>query len=492
MLDTNVENYQVSDLLLILDLSPGSITAQTVRDRTDAFIRKFPPGDARHTFFGDVQRRLLSVLGAAVPPAQTTTDRWAEYIAPPQTDQTQVKRITDRTQKIDVADNDHVPMTRQQIGVTNSRPVVVAQDQLNPTLKNTTETFVQLDSRYRQVDGQTATDYTLDLSDRLDGVLSLRLYSYQIPATWYNVKKGSTCFWVGATIISIAAGSYGVNTLITAVNAALSNAALGSVANDPITGLTTLTLAAPARVTFFDPSYTLRCVPQAVCGNASGDITQTLGWILGFRAPSVDIGTVGGQAISQAVISLTGPKYLIMVLDDYNQNHLNSGLVGITELSRQLKLPSYYTPDMPTVCVQPASNLAALQQATDNGLLIADKLETTYAPYAQLVPSAPRTLTQAQLYTVNEILKNNSSNTTYRMSAPTFSDTFAMISIRAHAFGDMYVDISGSLQDFRRQYFGPVNVERLKIQLYDDQGELLDLNGSDWSCTIIAEMLYQY
>lgn len=486
MFDTNVDNYQVSDLLLILDLSPGDITEQTIRDKTDAFIRKFPQGDVRHKFFGDVQRRLLSVVGAAVPPAQTITDRWAEYIAPPQTDQTQTKRITDRMQKIDVADNDHVPMTRQQLGVTNSRPVVVAQDQLNPTLKNTTETFVQLDSRYRQIDNQMATDYTLDLSDRLDSVLSLRLYSYQIPATWYNVKKGSTCFWVGATMVSVAAGNYGVATLVTAINSALG--ALGSVANDPVTGLTTLTLAAPAYVTFFDPSYNLRCL-STTCANTAGDITRTLGWILGFREPSVN---VLGQITSQAVISLTGTKYIIMVVDDYNQNHINSGLVGITELSRQLKLPTYYTPDMPTVCIQPASNLAALQQATDNGLLIADKLEATYAPYAQLVPSAPRTLTQAQLYTVNEILKNNSSNTTYRVSAPTFSDTFAMISVRAHAFGDMYVDISGSLQDFRRQYFGPVNVERLKVQLYDDQGELLDLNGSDWSCTIIAEMLYQY
>jgi hypothetical protein len=490
MFDTNVDNYQVSDLLLIIDLSPGNITAQTIRDRTDAFIRKFPPGDVRHQFFGDVQRRLLSLVGEAVPPAQTITDRWAEYIAPPQTDQTQTKRITDRTQKIDVADNDHVPMTRQQLGVTNSRPVVVAQDQLNPTLKNTTETFVQLDSRYRQIDNQTSTDYTLDLSDRLDSVLSLRLYSYQIPATWYNVKKGSTCFWVGATLVSIAAGNYSSSsTLVTAVNAALG--AIGSIANDPITGLTTLTLAAPAYVTFFDPSYNLRCLPQTACANASnGDITRTLGWILGFRAPSVNV--LDNPVISQAVISLTGTKYIIMVVDDYNQNHMNSGLVGITELSRQLKLPTYYTPDMPTVCIPPASNLAVLQQATEDGLLIADKLETMYAPYAQLVPSAPRTLTQAQLYTVNEILKNNSSNTTYRVSAPTFSDTFAMISVRPHAFGDMYVDISGSLQDFRRQYFGPVNVERLKVQLYDDQGELLDLNGSDWSCTIIAEMLYQY
>jgi len=41
-------------------------------------------------------------------------------------------------------------------------------------------------------------------------------------------------------------------------------------------------------------------------------------------------------------------------------------------------------------------------------------------------------------------------------------------------------------------YFGPVNIERLAIQLLDDKGNLVDLDGADWSFTFIVKQLYQY
>ena len=58
--------------------------------------------------------------------------------------------------------------------------------------------------------------------------------------------------------------------------------------------------------------------------------------------------------------------------------------------------------------------------------------------------------------------------------------------------GDLYVDFGGSIQDNKRVYFGPVNLERLHLKLLDDKGNLLNLNGADWSITLITENLYQY
>ena len=43
-----------------------------------------------------------------------------------------------------------------------------------------------------------------------------------------------------------------------------------------------------------------------------------------------------------------------------------------------------------------------------------------------------------------------------------------------------------------RIYFGPVNIERMKIKLLDDKGNVLNLNGADWSFTIVSTHLYQY
>lgn len=41
-----------------------------------------------------------------------------------------------------------------------------------------------------------------------------------------------------------------------------------------------------------------------------------------------------------------------------------------------------------------------------------------------------------------------------------------------------------------RSYFGPVNINRLHIQLLDEYGRIVDLNHMDWSLTLSLEILY--
>ena len=80
-----------------------------------------------------------------------------------------------------------------------------------------------------------------------------------------------------------------------------------------------------------------------------------------------------------------------------------------------------------------------------------------------------------------------------KSKAPTSTDVLAIIPIKQGTpFGSLYVDFSGGLQDNKRIYFGPVNVDRMRIRLLDDKGNVINLNGSDWSVTLISEILYQY
>ena len=45
---------------------------------------------------------------------------------------------------------------------------------------------------------------------------------------------------------------------------------------------------------------------------------------------------------------------------------------------------------------------------------------------------------------------------------------------------------------FVRKYFGPVDISKMKIELYDDKGNIMNLNGQDWSMTLKSTHLYQY
>jgi hypothetical protein len=195
------------------------------------------------------------------------------------------------------------------------------------------------------------------------------------------------------------------------------------------------------------------------------------------------------------------------VLDDFNQNHINNGLITITEISKKLAMPSYFNTSQPYICVSNSSNPLTnlLNNATtaeaiargitaDNAFGLLDKINVGYGQRQVLLPSAPRTLTNAQLYTINEITKNREQNTTFRGKAPTNTDTFALIPIKKGGMstGDLYVEFGGSMQDNKRVYFGPVSVDRMRIKLVDDRGYTVDLHGAEWCFTIIAELLYQY
>ena len=539
-IDTNVNNYSRAELLAILDLNDNASDQQII-DASDKYIDKFT-NENKGTlalFFQKIQDRLLESNDNYIDEANASADGpqlsdfqtnlWYGDQALTQSDPIQRNKITDREQKIDIYDNQHVPMNRQQLGVANVIDPGVAQDKLNPNLKNITSRYINLDSQFRQP-GMTATDYTLDLSDPLTNVLSLRLYSIQIPFTWYKIdyKYNNTCFWVHINdptpgkgeidvVINIEPGNYNSTTfkpaLIKAfedvgftsgtftINYNSANAKLNIILNgatytDPTTSVSYTITGIPIDNTFdsttdsyfifFDPTGKYNCDNDFNYCNQSANLifNNTLGWIMGFREPIIPIYNGNGNT-GTAVLDLSGTKYLILILDDYNQNHINNGLISITELSNKVDMPSYYNLSLPKYCPP---------TTTFNNEFNPNEFDATYNPTPTYLPSAPRTLTQAQIYTINEIAKNNNRNTNYRVKAPTNSDTFALIPIKYGSMntGEMYVEFGGTMQDNKRIYFGPVDIDRMHIKLVDDRGYTLDLHGADWCITLISENLYQY
>jgi hypothetical protein len=533
-IDTNIDNYTLPELLTILELDVP--TEESVLKSTNYYIKKFKKegNEKMANFFKDVQDTLLVYVEELATPADAEYEPtkkqadlwWENQKVLPQPDQVQKDKITDRTDNTDTFNNNHLPMSQKQLGVTNIKNVEVAQDKLNPTLANTTTRIVSLDSQYRQVTGvnETSTDYTLDLSEPLINVLSLRPYSFQVPYTWYTIDAQNSCFFITfvdsdvSVTVSLDAGNYSTSTFVTVLIASFTSAGFtfsttpvsfsssngkitlnlyGGTYTDSSTS-TTYTIDETTIVTFFDPTSELVCSKFA-CAD-TGLINHTLGWLMGYRLPYINVSSAGN--VAPAVINLIGPKYLIVVLDDLNQNHINSGLIGITELSKTLKLPSYYSRDLPYICTPANPSGTNLQSNTEllggdinSGTLIMDKWNASYVPNVTVLPSAPRILTQSQIYSINEIMKNNERYSNYnKSSSPTCTDTFAIIPLdkKNMVTGELYVEDSSTLQLNKRIYFGPVNIERMRLKLLDDKGNVLNLNGADWCLTIIAEILYQY
>jgi hypothetical protein len=102
--------------------------------------------------------------------------------------------------------------------------VSYTKDYMNPLLKQTYKRIISIDSQYRNKSVYPfSTDFTFSLSDTLKNVLSLKLYSIQIPYTWYTINSnfGGNFFYLKANTdginngyhdyqISIPTGNYSV------------------------------------------------------------------------------------------------------------------------------------------------------------------------------------------------------------------------------------------------------------------------------------------
>ena len=587
-LDTNVSNYTLSELLTIVEIdNDEDINEDTILTKTNRLIDKFKYKKPElAVFFKEIQSQLLQYVSglelesnedntgkivvegfgsmtndAIYPQGEKIINDWYKNENLTQSNQNQVDKITQRQQKIGVFGNQHAQMKQEQIATTDTFSLPVKQDSLNPNLKNTNNRFVNLDSQFRQYTSgidSTSTDYTLDLSDTLKNALNLRLYSYQIPFSWYAIDTayGNTCFWiVDASVnlaipISVPSGNYTQTSFVNQLNTSFTQAGFSFpdrsnltlypeppypspylLANTPVyynssSGKITMFLVDGSfndplgkdpsfyitsqytSVVFYDFTGSLQCDIKCK-SNTNHYFNNTLGWIMGYKLPYVGIDPSGNQASS--ILDLNGTKYLILVIDDYNQNHVNNSLVSIAQYSNTLKIPSYYSPDIPYTCITPAQQGNNLTQIVDevvlqsvlndqtvnaqNGLLIAGKYKEDYTSTQIVLPSAPRTLTNAQLYTINSINSNNNNLTNYLAKAPTSSDILAIIPVKTSVgvpTGSLLVEFSGSLQDSSRTYFGPVNIERMAVKLLDDKGNILNLNGNDWCVTLVCECLYQY
>jgi hypothetical protein len=566
-LDTNVSNYTLSELLTIVELdNDDDINEETVLLKTNQFINKFKHKKPEiAVFFKEIQSQLLEyVSGLEVDSDEDTTGKIVvegfgsmtnDAVYPKGekmiTDWYENENLTQSNQKIGVFGNQHAPMKQEQLATTDTFSLPVKQDSLNPNLKNTTNRFVNLDSQFRQYTSgidSTSTDYTLDLSDTLKNALKLSLYSYQIPFSWYAIDTayGNTCFWLFdsstniATPISVPSGNYTQTAFVSQLNKSFADAHILTPAvpdydlsantpvyynpnsgkitmflydgsyNEPNPPHTQHKITSSTQIIFYDFTGALQCSNKCK-SNTNHYFNNTLGWIMGYKLPYINIDPSGNSASS--ILDLNGTKYLILVIDDYNQNHVNNSLVSIAQYSNNLKIPSYYSPDIPYTCLTqtPAQQAKNLQDLVDgvvlqsvlndqtvnaqNGLLIAGKYQQEYTSTQIALPSAPRTLTNAQLYTINSINSNNNNLTNYLAKAPTSSDILAIIPVKTSVgvpTGSLLVEFSGSLQDSSRTYFGPVNIERMAVKLLDDKGNVLNLNGNDWCVTLVCECLYQY
>ena len=176
-------------------------------------------------------------------------------------------------------------------------------------------------------------------------VVSLSLYSIQIPYTWYVIDKcyGNDFFYIeapspiGSKKITIPSGNYSEDQLMTVINAKIADAITSPQTPLNVTfswnennGLVSIinqtNPAITLNIVFYDsndPNFT-----SNECNIDSPKINYNLGWFLGFRnivnnvlqyeIPIYDPDNEDETTVtSEAVCDINGPKYFLLLVDDF-------------------------------------------------------------------------------------------------------------------------------------------------------------------------------
>jgi hypothetical protein len=328
----------------------------------------------------------------------------------------------------------------------------------------------------------------ITLIDGFNNFFYLKPYS---PGVYDRQGYNDILFTIPANI------AYSRDSLVAAINVALSSNSLTTGSSLSIIkqnnvdyskirlNVNKIYTAADYSVVFYDPFSFSSCDPVSrSIKNTTWD--TTLGWLLGFRNYTIyglsDFASSTNSVVtirSDTTISLNLYNYFLVCLDDYTQSHLNDGLITLAAADTDVHMPSYV-------------NKANYQCDPVTGQVT----------YNTAVTTDGNSLTQKQLYALNAIANNQKAHvvmpgqksTSKSLGpGPYVTDVFGFVPMKTTglATGAVYVDYGGSLQQQERIYFGPVNIQRMGVRLLSDRGDPVDLNGANWSFSLIVEQLYQ-
>ena len=384
----------------------------------------------------------------------------------------------------------------------------------------------------------SSTDFTFNLSESITNVTAMTMSSLEIPMTAYypvSDKYGTNSFDISNCCIQIPPGFYPAFpvtsdpsgiwhptddtsipaelrswTLQSRINYDLSNCELSDIkmiinANTQKTSFINNDTT-DVTITFYDENGLTDCSGSKSClpGNTGSRIDSNLGWLLGFRQPKYTIPkktTKPNYITSEAVVNPWGTRYLLLEVDDLNRNRNSGNLISMSSNKDKLKLPEYYnkTRQLYPACSKTdvsGINFKPSKRVAEKSLEKKRPCRKGMPPGTPLVDGS-NNLTNAQKYTITEILNRRKTQNQSRYNSPVNTNILFRMPISRSSNNVLtgnetptIINNDSGLEN-ARQYFGPVDIKTLKVKLLNDKGYPIDLRA-DWSFSLLVERKYQY
>ena len=416
--DLNIKNYTTKELEELFELplnyDESIVEIHETKMRQNILSDKSILSSTKNntmSFIGDVKNVLISYIKDKKPFGGL--DNLAKTYQ-------NVYNLDKSLQKSDTINSGSTNIIKQpNTPYGQSMPSEFYQGTINPLNKRILRQNINIDTRFREnYYTSNASNFHVNLPIRLTQVVSLQLSAMEMPTTFYVISKvfGNNFFVLEISgldplIVTIPDGNYDYLALQNYINNYLTTVATGAYQNiNCLVDINTPGGLGPSagsgKMIFGSTSGTQAFSINFLVDRYGNEDRQTplplkLGWLMGYREGYYENAYTYP---SEGVVNLIGPRYIYLVVDDFN-NNVNDGFYGAFTSS---------------------------------------------------------------------ILNKN---------------ILARISLQGSVFNVLSQN-NFNLLTTPRQYFGPVDIQKLQVQLLDEYGRILDLNNMDYSFCLSFQTVY--
>jgi len=406
------------------------------------------------------------------------------------------------------------PIPQDLLGLASGNPENPSPGESSAKCSSLEEAFPPNPKMYVE----SESNFTITLSSPLKRIVKLKVTQIEIPISWYTFRgiNGTTCFKIGLStlngekyypidvpaseLITISEGNYSNQELIAAVQTIFVAKGLPYlITYNPFTRKTTInnplntnfhlffylekTPRVPANYSTGSPEIPsvdgmiLDPNTNYCAGSGSPKVDYNLGWLLGFRQPRY---SGLSSYTSESIVNTYGPRTIGIEINDFTNNSESDKAITIKEDG-----DSFSRAHGIEECEERVIPVSVFESRLD--LLGCRPPRNPVHPDITKSGNFIKAITKKKFW-ANQQLKRLWKAPANR-SRP-YGNSFARLQVRKKEGIIIFANPNDNRSE--KKYFGPVTISRLNLKLLDERGDVLDLNGQQWSIKIDAEAIYQF
>jgi hypothetical protein len=429
-LDLDIGNYTIKDLERFFHLEPGKKYSAVDLEQKEYEMREtlLKSGHVNKRF----KKELIDFL--------STAKNWLVHVKCP------VEKVATSIPNNPRLDNSEYPIKllpddrrneiieRKETPYMNMMAGEYFSGKLNPLATRVISKCLTIDTRFRDNFFSTqSSDFTINLPFRLNKIVSMQLSSIEIPVAFYGISK-----------------HYGNNYLYIELSYQESEL---------------LPLMIEERVFIIpDGNYNavdfINKINSIICPkNLDGSFVSPNDFYSYIKF-TLDV-SESGCGTGKVTLSSYGEKADL-----------------IKNIKLDFTLNQQMEEDNVDICLKIGWNLGFTQNVYDGN--------TTYVSDTLIEPATIR-----YIYLSIDDFNNSVNNhfiTAFNKSVLN-PNILARISLKGNYFS-LIMENDLNIVTEPRKYFGPVDIQKLRIRLYDDYGRILDMNNANYSFCLVFKMLY--